>query len=151
MNEQNEQSEQNLGAEQQQPQYQPQPQYQQPQYQPQPQYRPQPQPQPPYQPQYQPQPQLQRGQGGGWIALLRVFLWIEFICVIIAGVVIFALFIQTRRPLEGIAILIASVLIAFLSVALGMVALDAAKNIKSLTDNSAVIGASILRQERQEK
>lgn len=102
-------------------------------------------------PQYQYLPQLQHGRGGGWIMFLRVFLWIEFALVIAGGVVVFALYLRGERALEGILILIGSVLLAFLSVAVGMVLLDAAQNLRSLTDNSAQIGFSILRQERQRK
>lgn len=144
----NEQNEQNYGADQEQSRQQYQSQYQ-PQYQSQYQSQYQYQPQYQYPPQYQ--PQLFGGRGGGWITLLRVFLWIEFFSVVFVGAGLFAFFLDDDRVLVGILALVGAVIVAFLSVALGMVLLDAANNIKILADNSAAIGASILRREQQDK
>ena len=88
------------------------------------------------------------GKGGGWIAFLRVFLWIWFALLCLAGVALcisaFYAASQTRRGgeemiLAGIGSLVGCVLMAFLSVAGGMVALDAAANIKRCASNSARI------------
>lgn len=92
------------------------------------------------------------GKGSGWITFLRVFLWIWFGLLCLAGLVLcVSAFNQasnvrywsndasTQLILAGLGSLVGCVLLAFLSVAGGMVALDAAANIKRCATNSARI------------
>ena len=83
----------------------------------------------------------QGGKGSGWIGLLRVFLWIWFGLLCLGGLVTFIALLSAgaRGALLGFGALIGSVLVAFLSVAGGMVALDAAANISRCATNSARI------------
>ena len=91
------------------------------------------------------------GKGGGWIGFLRVFLWIWFGLICLAGLIGF--FGSTaaggKGALLGLLILAAAVLIAFLSVAGGMVALDAAANINRCATNSARILELLQQQQKK--
>lgn len=90
------------------------------------------------------------GKGGGWIGFLRVFLWVWFGLICLAGLIGF--FGSTAAggagALLGLLFLAAAVLIAFLSVAGGMVALDAAANIHRCATNSARI-LELLQQQKK--
>ena len=81
------------------------------------------------------------GKGAGWIGLLRVILWIYFGLVCVVGLVLFVGFSAVGGPgfLAGLLALAGCVLLAFVSVAGGMVALDAAQNIRRTAINSARI------------
>ncbi len=78
------------------------------------------------------------GKGGGWIGFLRVFLWIWFGLVCLFGVIVCVGWIDIN-PVIGFLCFLGCVLVAFLSVAGGMVALDACVNIKRCATNSARI------------
>ena len=93
-----------------------------------------------------PLPAGQSGRGGGWIMLLRVFLWLLFTAICMAGIIFGGLMIMTGPDaggfpvvLAGLGIILVSVLLAFVAVASGMVALDAAQNIRRCAINSANI------------
>ena len=81
------------------------------------------------------------GKGAGWIGLLRVILWIYFGLICLVGLVLFVGFSAVGGPgfLAGLLALAGCVLLAFVSVAGGMVALDAAQNIRRTAINSARI------------
>lgn len=78
------------------------------------------------------------GKGGGWIALMRTFLWILFGLICFFGIVLFSR-VADENTLVGLLCLAGCVLLAFVTVAGGMIALDAAANIKRIADNSAKI------------
>ena len=87
------------------------------------------------------------GQGGGWIGFLRVFLWIWFGIICLAGLIYTVVMMQVE-PLMGLLVLVATAIVAFASVAGGMVMLDAAKNIETCATNSAQILAEMQKQNR---
>ena len=109
---------------------------------------------------YTPRPaRSQHGKGGGWITFLRVFLWIWFALLCLAGVVLcvgsFGVASAIRYSdrammmrLTGVGELLGCILLAFLSVAGGMVALDAAANIKRTATNSARILELLQKQDK---
>ena len=121
--------------------------YQQPQYEQQAQYA---QQQTAYAPpagNYAPVKAGQTGKGGGWIGFLRVFLWIFFGLLCLVGVIGFAGMAANGQGGPGMLILLGCILLAFLSVAGGMIALDAAKNISRCATNSARI-LELLQREK---
>jgi uncharacterized membrane protein len=81
------------------------------------------------------------GKGGGWIGFLRVFLWIWFAVICLFGLVVFSFAaVQGGTAAAwGLLTLVVSVLIGFLSIAAGMVALDACANLSRCATNSARI------------
>ena len=98
----------------------------------------------------------QTGRGGGWIMLLRVFLWLFFAVICLAGLITGgALFMQALDYEEpallfaGIGTFLGCVFLAFVSVAGGMVALDAAQNIRRCAINSANILDLLNRQAKR--
>ncbi|MCI9671123.1 MAG: hypothetical protein HFF49_06150 [Lawsonibacter sp.] len=100
-----------------------------------------------------PLPAGQSGRGGGWIMLLRVFLWLLFTVICMVGIFSGGLMIMTGLDIEefapvlaGLGIILVSVLLAFVAVASGMVALDAAQNIRRCAINSANILALLNQQ-----
>lgn len=100
---------------------------------------------------YTPSPAIsQAGKGTGWIKFLRVFLWIWFALICLAGVIAFVRMISTgydEAAWMGFLILAGAVLLAFVSIAGGMVALDAAANISRCATNSARI-LDLLQQKK---
>ena len=100
----------------------------------------------PYPSKTDPQPAGQSGRGGGWIMLLRVFLWLLFTAICMVGIIFGGLMIMMGPDaggfpvvFAGLGIILVSVLLAFVAVASGMVALDAAQNIRRCAINSANI------------
>lgn len=85
--------------------------------------------------------------------LLRVFLWLLFTVICMVGIFSGGLMIMTGLDIEefapvlaGLGIILVSVLLAFVAVASGMVALDAAQNIRRCAINSANILALLNQQ-----
>lgn len=99
---------------------------------------------------YMPPVSGQSGKGGGWIGLLRTFLWIYFGLICLVGLILFIGFSQAGDGgvLMGLLALAGCVLVAFISVAGGMVALDAAQNISRCATNSARI-LELLQHEKR--
>ena len=100
-----------------------------------------PRPVPPYTP-----PVPIGGRGSGWIAFLRIFLWFWFTLVCVSGAFGGMYFVHMEEFGLAALVLFGSILLAFLSIAGGMVALDAACNLKACADYSAEIAALLRRK-----
>lgn len=94
------------------------------------------------------------GRGGGWIMLLRVFLWLLFSAICLVGVILCMQFFHEASRynsseciLAGLGCLIGCVFLAFVTVAGGMIALDAAQNIRRCAINSSNI-LNLLNQQQ---
>lgn len=103
------------------------------------------------------------GIGKRWIAFLRGLLWVSFSLICLAG--LYYSFGPLKRAilfatndlgeysgglfLSGIAILLVCVLVAFITLAAGMVALDVAENIRRSANNTSQILEILDRQEKR--
>jgi DNA-directed RNA polymerase subunit RPC12/RpoP len=79
---------------------------------------------------------LQPATTSGWIKGMRIFAWIAFIAIIIGGIVMSVPFWGNSEPLQGLVIMVAGFVSAFLSVALIMIFLDMAEDIKAIRNNT---------------
>ena len=70
----------------------------------------------------------------GWISGLKIFSWVAFFAIIIAGLVLAAPFLR-YAPGYGVLIIIGAFLLAFLSVAGTMVFLGMASDLKAIRKN----------------
>lgn len=70
----------------------------------------------------------------GWISGLKIFSWVSFFAIIIAGLVLAAPFLR-YAPGYGVLIIIGAFLLAFLSVAGTMVFLGMASDLKAIRKN----------------
>lgn len=102
---------------------------------------------------------LEKGKGGAWIVFMRVVLWVQFALFSLVGIAVFVcslvassslpgLFDGAGSVLIGFLIMIGCILFAFLSVAMGMIFLDMAANIKRTTTNSAYTLELLLKKEK---
>ena len=91
----------------------------------------------------------ENGSGMGWIVFMRVILWIIFAATVIAGVVNAVYMFDYDLVVEGIAVILCSILAAFIVVGGGMVALNSASNSRKTANNTAKI-LQVL-QEQNEK
>lgn len=91
----------------------------------------------------------QAGRGSNWIGFLRIFLWIWFALICLSGVIAFFNLASNGSLLPGLLALIGAALLAFVSVAGGMIALDAASNIQRCATNSARILELMQREQKQ--
>lgn len=74
------------------------------------------------------------GSSSSWISGLKVFSWVAFFAIIIAGLVLAAPFLR-YAPGYGVLIIIGAFLLAFLSVAGTMVFLGMASDLKAIRKN----------------
>lgn len=86
--------------------------------------------------------QGEAGSGLGWITFLRVVLWIIFSLMLLSS--LGAGFVLIGRGdgetiLMGVGALVGGIFVSFLSVAAGMIALNNAKNLHKIANNSAKI------------
>lgn len=103
-----------------------------------PSYQQNPYPQMPYQPNpvfYQKTGKT--GKGMGWIVFLRVILWITFAAIVITGTVLAIRWLYWE-PLMSALYFFGSILLAFITVAGGMIALNNATNLRSIAMNTAL-------------
>lgn len=99
---------------------------------------------PNYGQQYRPYPMPTQGKVGGgfgWIVFMRVILWIFFGLILLASLVSGVQFMAMgdEGVLIGFGIMLGGTLVAFLSVALGMISLNNASNLHKIATNSAHI------------
>ena len=102
---------------------------------------------------YQPNPvYYQRigktGKGMGWIAFMRTILWIMFAAIVISGLVL-ACNLGDHEPLMGVLCFFGSILMAFITVAGGMIALNNATNIRSIAINTSITVELLQKQENK--
>jgi len=78
------------------------------------------------------------GSGSFWISGMKVFAWIAFVGIIIAGIV-FAVQVGKYSGGMGLLIFIGSVIVAFLSVAMLMIFLNLAQDVSRITSDISQI------------
>jgi len=78
---------------------------------------------------------FQQGKSSIWIKGMRIFAWIAFIAVIIGGIAISVRFWEDNAAI-GFVIVLGSFIVAFLSVAMIMIFLDMAEDIKAIRNNT---------------
>lgn len=99
---------------------------------------------PNYGQQYRPYPMSAQGKVGGgfgWIVFMRVILWIFFGLILLASLVsgVQLMAEGDEGILIGFLVMLGGTLVAFLSVAMGMISLNNASNLHKIATNSAHI------------
>ena len=102
---------------------------------------------------YQPNPVFYQktgktGKGMGWIVFLRVILWIMFAAIVITGIVLAIQWLYWE-PLMSVLYFFGSILLAFITVAGGMIALNNATNLRSIAMNTALTVELLQKQENK--
>lgn len=109
---------------------------------------PQPYPQNAPMPAYE--PAAKTGKGMGWIVFLRVILWIVFAACVISGLSLGIQAMDFGDTGIGFLFILGGILVGFMAVASGMVALNNATNLRTIASNTAKT-VELLQKMKREK
>lgn len=111
---------------------------------------PQPQPYPQNAPMSAYEPAAKTGKGMGWIVFLRVILWLVFAACVISGLSLGVQAMDIGETGVGFLIILGGILVGFMAVASGMVALNNATNLRTIASNTAKT-VELLQKMKREK